>query len=89
MAIGARRRDIQKLFLSEAIVLALSGGALGIIVGVVATYVVANISQWGFTMVYYPIVIGFVVSALTGIFFGYYPAHRAARLNPIDCLRTD
>ncbi len=89
MAVGARRRDIQLMFLTEAIILALFGGLIGVIVGVLVTITIAEISRWGFSLYYFPPLLGFVVSALVGIFFGFYPAYKASRLNPIDTLRDE
>jgi putative ABC transport system permease protein len=88
-AIGAKRRDIQLLFLIESIVLSLFGGFLGVIVGLFASYVIAYFSHWDFTLFIEPPIIGFAVSVATGIFFGFYPAHRASRLDPIETLRYD
>jgi putative ABC transport system permease protein len=88
-AIGAKRRDIQFLFLVEAIILALLGGTLGVIVGILASFIIAEARHWEFHIFLYPPLVGFVVSVLTGIFFGIYPAFKASRLNPIEALRAE
>lgn len=88
-AIGARRRDIQQLFLIESMVLSLFGGAIGVITGLVVAYIISSINQWDFTFLWQPPIIGFLVSVGTGIFFGFYPALRAAKLDPIQTLRSD
>ncbi|MDP3704332.1 MAG: ABC transporter permease [Legionellaceae bacterium] len=88
-AIGAKNTDIQILFLIESILLAMLGGILGIVIGVLFTWVVAYFSHWPFTMYIRPLLVGFVVSVTTGIFFGFYPAHRAARMQPITALRIE
>jgi putative ABC transport system permease protein len=89
LAIGATREDIRLLFLIEAVMLALIGGGLGVIIGILISYVIALISQWDFTLFLLPPLIGFVVSAATGIFFGFYPAYQASNLDPIDALRSE
>lgn len=88
-ALGARRRDIQLLFLIESIVLSLFGGVLGVIVGLIAAYIICLFSHWEFALYWQPPLAGFAVSVATGIFFGFYPALRAARLDPIETLRSD
>ena len=88
-AIGAKRRDIQMLFLIESIVLSLFGGVLGVIAGLGVAYVISLFSGWQFSLYLEPPLIGFGVSVFTGIFFGFYPAMRAARLDPIETLRSD
>jgi len=88
-AIGARHRDIQSLFLVESILLAMLGGILGCVVGLILTWTIAYFSQWPFKFYSAPLIIGFTVSVTTGIFFGFYPAHRAARMQPIEALRLN
>ncbi len=89
MAIGATRRDIQLLFLTEAVILALFGGVIGILIGIFASYLIAHFANWHFTFFLLPPMIGFIVSAATGIFFGFYPAYKASRLDPIQTLRAE
>lgn len=88
-AIGAKNSDIQTLFLVESVLLAMLGGILGSMIGVLFTWAVAHFSHWPFTIYALPLVVGFVVSVTTGIFFGFYPAYRAARMQPITALRIE
>ncbi|EDN70980.1 ABC transporter, permease protein [Beggiatoa sp. PS] len=88
-AIGARQRDIQWLFLMEAILLSLVGGVLGISLGIVASYFVAWFNDWQFLISSFAIFLGVGVSSGVGIFFGFYPAYKAAKLDPITALRSD
>lgn len=89
LAVGATRRDIRSLFLVEAIMLALVGGLLGVIIGIVIAYLAAWYWQWEFTLFLLPPLVGFSVSVATGIFFGFYPAHKASQLDPIVALRSE
>jgi putative ABC transport system permease protein len=89
LAIGARQRDIRRLFLTESMLLSLLGGALGTGLGVGASAAVANYSGWLFVLSPTAIPLGAGVSAAVGIFFGFYPAHQASRLDPIACLRAE
>lgn len=88
-AVGAKNSDIQALFLIESIMLSLLGGVLGVIIGLLLTWVIAYFSNWPFTIFIMPPLVGFAVSVITGIFFGFYPARRAARLQPVESLRSE
>ena len=89
LAIGARRWDIQALFLSEAVLLSVVGGVLGIALGLFASWVFARLSGWDFVLSPSAAPIGAGVSVVVGIFFGFYPAVMASRLDPIDALRSE
>ncbi len=89
MAIGARRLQVLLQFLAEAVFLSLSGGAAGIVMGVVVSELISLVSSWPTQLSVAAIVVGFVFSAAVGIFFGYYPARKAARLDPIEALRYE
>jgi len=89
MAIGARRVHILFQFLVEAVLLAVTGGVAGIIVGVVASRVISAVANWPTLVSPAAIVGGFVFSAAVGIFFGFYPARKAAHLDPIEALRYE
>jgi len=89
MAIGARSRVIRRQFLIESITLSLVGGIIGVILGVAASIVIANTLQWPTLISPISIVISVIFSGLVGVIFGYYPAVRAAALDPIDALRYE
>lgn len=89
LAIGARESDILTQFLIEAIALSLAGGILGIILGVIGNQIIYKLTNFYIPTAMYSILIGFGFSALVGIAFGYFPARKAAKLNPIDALRFE
>jgi macrolide transport system ATP-binding/permease protein len=89
MAIGAQRTHVLLQFLTEAVFISVIGGVAGIIVGTVATEVIAAVTKWPTAVSPAAIIGGFVFSAAVGIFFGYYPARKAAGLNPIEALRYE
>ena len=88
-AVGAKNRDIQTLFLVESVMLSLSGGLLGVIIGCIITWIIAYFSHWPFKIYAIPPLVGFAVSVTAGVFFGFYPARRAALLDPIVSLRNE
>ena len=88
-AIGAKRRDISTQFLTEAVALTVVGGTIGVILGWLAAYAVSALGILQASVSLSSILLAFGVSAFIGIVFGYYPARRASRLNPIDALRYE
>jgi len=88
-AIGARAHDIKLLFLMESVLLALFGGVLGVLLGELLTCIIAYTNDWLMHLYVMPPLAGFAVSTIFGVFFGYYPAKRAALLEPIVSLRGD
>jgi putative ABC transport system permease protein len=88
-AIGAAPQDIQIQFLSEALMLSLMGGILGVIIGVVGSILFGQFGGMRTVIVSYSIILSFTSSAVVGIFFGYIPAQKAAQLDPIVALRHD
>ena len=89
MAVGARSRDILGQFLIEAVTLALIGGVLGILLGVGGSTLIAMLAHWSTLITPASIAVAFGSAAFIGIFFGYYPAHKAAFLDPIEALRYE
>jgi putative ABC transport system permease protein len=89
LAVGAGEMDVQMQFLGEAIVLSALGGSVGVGVGILASNIISSTLRWPTLVPWGALVIAVIFSALVGIFFGYYPAHKAAHLDPIDALRYE
>lgn len=89
MAVGAKSRDILAQFLVEAVTLSSLGGVIGIALGVGGAKLIALFAQWATLISPGAIVLAFLFSAGVGIFFGYYPARKAAHLDPIEALRYE
>ncbi len=88
-AIGAKPSDIQLQFLLEAVVLSLVGGGLGIFFGIAASYAIGKAAGWTIIISPLSVILAFGFSAAVGIFFGYYPARKAAKLEPVVALRYE
>lgn len=89
MSIGGKELDILMQFLIEAVLISVIGGIIGILLGIAATKGISSIMGWPVLIMIKSIVLSFVVCAAIGIFFGYYPARKAAKLNPIDAIRYE
>ncbi len=89
MAIGARRLHVLLQFLVEAVLLSLTGGSVGIVLGIVASFMISALAHWPTLLSFGAVLGGFLFSAVVGIFFGYYPARKAAQLNPIEALHYE
>jgi putative ABC transport system permease protein len=88
-AVGAKTRDILSQFLVEAVTLSLLGGIIGIALGLTASLLISHFAQWSTKVSPLSVLMAFVFSALVGVFFGYYPARKAAFLDPIEALRYE
>ena len=89
LSIGARDLDVLMQFLVEAVVLSLAGGAIGVLLGLAASFGVTQLLQWSTQVTTQSILLSFGVAAATGVFFGLYPARKAASLDPIEALRYE
>ena len=89
MAVGARRLHVLLQFLVEAVFLSVTGGCAGIVAGITISELISVVAHWPTLLSPAAVLGGFVFSAAVGIFFGYYPARKAARLNPIEALRYE
>ncbi len=89
LAIGAKTRDILTQFLVEAVTLSLLGGVIGIAIGIGTSVLISKFAEWATLISPSAVVLAFVFSGLVGVFFGYYPARKAAMLDPIEALRYE
>jgi len=89
LAVGAKRKHILSQFLVEAVTLSLVGGVIGILVGITASVLISHFAQWSTNISMLSVLASFLFSGMVGVFFGYYPARKAAFLNPIEALRYE
>jgi putative ABC transport system permease protein len=88
-AMGAKKKDIRYQFLMESLIMTISGGGMGTLLGIVATMIVSRLNHWEFFISGSPIILGAGVSILIGIVFGFFPANHAANIDPIKALRSE
>jgi putative ABC transport system permease protein len=89
MAVGGRGIDILMQFQTESILISMIGGVIGILLGIGASKIVKSIMNWPVTVMPQSVILVFLVCTVIGIFFGWYPARKAANLDPIDALRYE
>jgi len=89
MAVGATEKDVQNQFLLEAVTLSMAGGLGGIVLGLIGSALISKFLTWPTLISFWAILIAAIFSAAVGVFFGFYPARKAARLDPIEALRYE
>jgi len=89
MAVGARGKDILMQFLTEALVLSSIGGLMGVVLGIMGSNILSYIARWPTFISPWAIVVAFTFSLIVGVFFGFYPARQASRMDPVECLRYE
>jgi putative ABC transport system permease protein len=88
LAVGARRKDILWQFLLEAIGLSIIGGVIGVTVGAVASLIISRLAGWSLIIDPWSVTLAVTSTVLVGVFFGWYPALRASRLQPVEAIRS-
>ena len=89
MSIGAKGRHILFQFLIEAVIISVTGGIIGVFLGIGSSLIIKYVIGWPVYIQMYSVVLSFLVCTVTGIFFGWYPAQKASQLNPIDAIRYE
>jgi ABC-type antimicrobial peptide transport system permease subunit len=89
LAVGARRRDVLVQFIVEAMVMSLAGGVVGAVLGIITARMMTAVLDWPTEISAFTVLSAFAIAAMVGVVFGYYPARRASRLDPIDSLRYE
>ena len=89
MSIGTKGRDILAQFLIEAILISVTGGIIGVLLGIGAAWIVNVVAKWPVFVEWYSVILSFAVCTVTGIFFGWYPAQKASNLDPIEAIRYE
>lgn len=89
MSIGAKGRHILWQFLIEAVIISVTGGVIGVVLGITASAVIKYWIGWPVYVQLYSVVLSFAVCTVTGIFFGWYPARKASNLDPIEAIRYE
>ena len=89
MSVGARGIDILSKFIIEAILISITGGIIGILIGIGASFAVKNIAHWPIYIQGWSVLLSFAVCTITGVFFGWYPAQKASNLDPIEAIRYE
>lgn len=88
-ALGAKKKDVVIQFLTESLILTFSGGSIGIITGIIASFIILKLTDSPFVISINSVLLAFIVSAGIGILFGWYPARKASNLQPIEALRYE
>ena len=89
MSVGARGIDILSQFLIEAILISVTGGVIGMLLGIAASLAVKTLAGWPISVQAWTVLLSFVVCTINGVFFGWYPAKKAANLDPIEAIRYE
>ena len=89
MAVGTRGQGILIQFLTEAILISVLGGLIGVALGIATSFIIRDFLYWPTIITSYSIILSFAVCTITGVFFGWYPAKKAANLDPIDAIRYE